>query len=83
MSFLFDDIFHGFRLFFNTQKQEKDSKFLYDVSFGLQPFLFDKSDNDSSSLIYDEEDDVKLMYFIQEGSVGIGYYVYSQGLSKT
>jgi hypothetical protein len=53
------------------------------VAFGLQPFLFDKTDNSSSSLIYDEEDDVKLMYFIQEGSVGIGYYVYSQGLSKT
>jgi hypothetical protein len=32
---LFDDIFHSFRLFFNTHKQKRDSKFLYDIAFGL------------------------------------------------
>jgi hypothetical protein len=30
----------------------------------------------------DEENEVTDMYFIQEGVVGIGYYMMSQGLSK-
>ncbi len=65
LSFLFDDVFHSFRLFFNTHKQHKDSKFLYDIAFGLTPFLFDIGSPDSPSpLIYDEEDDVKHMYLI-------------------
>ena len=33
-------------------------------------------------MIFDEEDDVHEMYFVTEGVVGIGYYVYSQGLSN-
>lgn len=36
----------------------------------------------SDSLIYDEEDDVQEMYFVQEGVIGIGYYYYQQGLSQ-
>jgi hypothetical protein len=82
LQFLFDDVFHGFRLFFNTHKFQKDSKFLYDIAFGLTPFLFDIGDPNNgatatSPLIYDEEDEVTHMYFIQEGSVGIGYYAYT------
>lgn len=34
------------------------------------------------NLILDEENEVTDMYFIQEGCVGIGYYLLSQGLSK-
>jgi hypothetical protein len=30
----------------------------------------------------DEEDEVTNMYFIQEGVVGIGYYLMTQGLSS-
>jgi hypothetical protein len=30
----------------------------------------------------DEEDEVTNMYFIQEGIVGIGYYLMTQGLSS-
>ncbi|CDW72458.1 cation channel family protein [Stylonychia lemnae] len=77
--YLFDDIFYKFRFFFNSQKY-KDSKFLYDISFGLKPRKFET--NDDEKLIYDEEDEVSEMYFIQEGTVGIGYYLFSQGLSK-
>lgn len=72
--YLFDDIFYKFRFFFNTQKY-KDSKFLYDISFGLKPRKFDSNDDDK--LIYDEEDEVSEMYFIMEGTVGIGYYLFS------
>jgi len=32
--YLFDDVFYNFRFFFNPQKY-KDSKFLYDIAFGL------------------------------------------------
>lgn len=37
--YLFDDVFYKFRSFFNTIKNE-DSKFLYDISFGLKPRIF-------------------------------------------
>ncbi len=37
--FLFDDVFYNFRAFFNPQKY-KDTGFLYDVAFGLQPRTF-------------------------------------------
>jgi len=37
--YLFDDIFYSFRFFFNPQKN-KESKFLYDVAFGLLPRQF-------------------------------------------
>jgi len=77
--FLFDDVFYKFRFFFNSQKHQ-DSKFLYDVAFGLKPRKFDPSEDDR--LIYDEEDEVSEMYFVQEGTIGIGYYLFAQGLSK-
>lgn len=58
-----------------------DTKFLYDICFGLLPAKFDFSDDINDSLILDEEDEVTHMYFIQEGVVGIGYYLMTQGLS--
>jgi len=71
-NYLFDDIIYNHRFFFNTQ-ENKNSKFLYDVCFGLMPAKFDTTENDK--LILDEEDEVTSMYFIQEGAVGIGYYL--------
>jgi len=78
-NYLFDDIIYNHRFFFNTT-ENKNSKFLYDVCFGLQPAKFDISEYDR--LILDEEDEVTNMYFIQEGMVGIGYYLMTQGLSS-
>lgn len=64
VSFLFEDVFHQYRLFFNTHKhQSEDSKFLYDIAFGLVPFRVEAGAG-SDSLIYDEEDDVHEMYFV-------------------
>lgn len=77
--YLFDDVFYKFRFFFNYNKY-KDSKFLYDISFGLKPRRF--YPHEDEKVIYDEEDEVSEMYFIIEGCVGIGYYLFSQGLSK-
>jgi hypothetical protein len=71
--YLFDDIFYNFRIFFNPQKY-KDSKFLYDVAFGLLPRNF--SDSDDCNVIYDEEEEVLEMYFIISGTVGVGYHLY-------
>lgn len=68
-------MFHKYRLFFNTHRHG-ETRFLYDMAFGLMPFRFE------DSLIYDEEEEVREMYFIQEGVVGIGYYAYQQGLSS-
>lgn len=79
MHYLFDDIIFKYRFFFNIEKN-KDSEFLYDVCFGLYPQKFDKTENDN--LILDEENEVTDMYFIQDGVVGIGYYLMTQGLSK-
>ena len=75
--YLFDDIFYNFRLFFNPTKN-KDSKFLYDIAFGLKPRHF--SENQDQSVIYDEEEEVLEMYFIVSGTVGIGYHLFQQPL---
>ena len=76
--YLFDDIIFKHRFFFNTD-QNRNSKFLYDVCFGFKPQKFDQQE--SVNLIIDEENEVTDMYFIQEGCIGIGYYLLSQGLS--
>ena len=77
--YLFDDIFYNFRFFFNPQKN-KDSKFLYDVAFGLKPRHF--SEKEDENVIYDEEEEVLEMYFILNGTVGIGFHTYQQPLDK-
>jgi len=59
--FLFDDIFYNFRTFFKPEKY-KDSKFLYDVAYGLMPRFF--SEREEENVIYDEEEDVLEMYFV-------------------
>ena len=79
VQYLFDDIIFKHREFFNTHENRK-SKFLYDICFGFKPQKFDMYE--SMNLILDEENEVTDMYFIQEGCVGIGYYLLSQGLSK-
>ena len=72
MHYLFDDIIFKFRNFFNTN-ENKDSKFLYDICFGLKPAKFDSTEHDQ--LILDEEDVVTDMYFIQSGEVSINFYM--------
>jgi len=72
INYLFDDIIFKFRNFFNTN-ENLQSKFLYDVCFGLKPQKFDQTNSDN--LIVDEENEVTDMYFIVEGNVGIGYYL--------
>lgn len=60
--YLFDDVFFTFRQFFRPQ-QAKDSKFLYDIAFGLKPRHFGNAEMEDW-LIYEEEEIVCEMYFI-------------------
>lgn len=60
--------------------ENKDSKFIYDVCFGFKPAKFENVPHEQ--LILDEENEVTDLYFIQEGTVGIGFYLMTQGLSK-
>ena len=53
--------------------ENKNSKFIYDVCFGFKPAKFENVDHEW--LILDEENEVTALYFIQEGCVGIGYYL--------
>ena len=76
---LFKDLFRKFRFFFHT-KEYKESRFLYDVSFGFMPRRFDTSEEDR--VIYDEEDEVPEMYFMLAGTVGIGYSLMFSGVNK-
>lgn len=62
--YLFKDIFKMWGYFFHT-KANRESKFLFDISFGFMPRRFEPTDEDK--VIYDEEDDVPEMYFILEG----------------
>ena len=73
MHYLFDDIFYNFRTFFNPQRYS-ETKFLFDIAFGLMPRLF--NDHVDENIIFDEEEEVLEMYFIVSGKVGIGYQMY-------
>ena len=78
---MFDDVFYKFRSFFNTIKNE-NSKFLYDVAFGLKPRIFKQESADKQTIIYDEEEEVPEMYFIKEGTIGVGFYVMSKQMKN-
>ena len=67
MKYLFGDVFHNYRQFFNTLKN-KDSTFLEQISFGFQPRIFDKGE-----IIYEEDQEAPEMYFIISGQIGVGY----------
>lgn len=79
--YLFEDVFFRYRRMFNLRADDSrigqeiyldaNSRFLYDVAFGFMPRKFETTDEDR--IIYDEEDEVKEMYFILEGTVGVGY----------
>jgi len=83
--YLFDDVFYNFRNFFcqipkgksQYTSTPKDSKFLYEVAFGLKPRKF--LANVEENLIYEEEQEVAEMYFINVGQVAIGFTNYLSG----
>lgn len=69
INYLFQDVFYKFRQFFNTF-ENRESEFLYNVAFGFMPRKFDENE-----IVYDEEDEVTEIYFILEGTLGVGFRV--------
>jgi hypothetical protein len=76
ITYLFEDIFYNFKRFFIIESAE-DSRFLYDSAFGFMPRSFDPTSDDK--VIYDEEEEVQEMYFITQGTIGIGYSLIMNG----
>ena len=77
ITYLFEDIFFNFKRFFIIESAE-DSRFLYDTSCGFMPRNFDPN-NTEDKVIYDEEEEVLEMYFITQGTIGIGYSLNMNG----
>lgn len=69
INYLFQDVFYKFRVFFNTF-ENRESGFLYEVAFGFLPRHFGEGE-----VVYDEEDEATEVYFIMEGSLGVGFRV--------
>ena len=61
--YLYKDLFERslYKIFFKTG-QEFDNRFLYAISFGLNPRFF--MGNDKDRFIISEEDDVTEIYFV-------------------
>lgn len=76
--YLFEDVFNKFTRFFVPDVLE-DKQFLYDIAFGFLPRKFD-SEDDGDKVIYDEDQEVSEIYFIQEGFIGIGFTLLSNGM---
>ena len=73
-SYLFNDIFRSFPRFFGDDinlKSDTHIKLLSSLSYGFHPRVFFANDEDR--MIYDENQEVAELYFIQEGLVGIGF----------
>ena len=73
--YLFSDIFGKFSRFFNTTLIQ-DKRFLGTFALGLMPRKFDAQDP-VDRIVYEEDQEVAEMYFINEGKVGIAINSYS------
>ena len=71
--YLFKDIFDMHSRFFYSRSRPNmraDSEFLTDIAKGLMPRLF-IADHPSDKVIYEEDQEVSEMYFINQGFIGI------------
>lgn len=75
--YLFSDVFIQFKRFFKVNL-ENETKFLYDIAFGFMPRKFECM-HEEDKIIYDEEEEVQEMYFITEGTVGVGFSLIANG----
>lgn len=66
--YLFRDIFDGYKGFF-TPEITNDKFFLYHFAKGLMPRKFEASDG-LDRIIYDENQEVAEMYFVNKGIIG-------------
>ena len=76
VEFLYDDVINGYSRFFDHAKTlgHFNRELLYEICHGFQPRHFSHEDEDDH-IIYDEDQEVEEMNFIQDGSIGIGFSV--------
>jgi len=76
-SYLFSDQFYNsYRRFFDCDTKGK-YEMLQDLSFGMVPRHFDHEER----ILYDEDQEVSEMYFVQKGFIGIGFSIMSNGIN--
>ena len=76
-SYLFSDqFFSSFRRFFDFDTKDK-YEMLYDISMGMAPRHFDPEEK----ILYDEDQEVAEMYFVEEGFIGIGFSMMQNGMT--
>ena len=68
VDFIYNDITTQYQRFFKP-KFMKDRKFLFDISLGLMPRFFD-SNHPQDKVLYEEDQEVPEMYFINKGILG-------------
>lgn len=76
-NYLFNDIFRAFRRFFELNTLDQRTM-LSDISYGFMPRIFDPQDDDK--IIYEENQEVSELYFIQDGFIGIGFSLIGNGI---
>jgi hypothetical protein len=84
-NYLFNDIFRHFPRFFGEIDLEDSAStkttLLSELAYGFQPRVFFANDEDR--MIYDENQEVAELYFIQEGFIGVGFSQLSSGSKQT
>jgi hypothetical protein len=79
VDYLFHDLFKTNTRLFGEMMHMKEV--LYDVATGLIPRFFDRNEKSlEDSIIWDENEQVSELYFIQQGAVRIGFSVISGGV---
>ena len=78
-NYLFNDIFRAFRRFFELSTLDQRTM-LSDISYGFMPRIFDPHDDDK--IIYEENQEVSELFFIQEGFIGIGFSLIAGGIQN-
>ena len=53
---------------------------MYDVAFGFMPRMFEPEGEDR--IIYDEEEEVTEMYFVQDGVINVCYSLIANGITN-
>ena len=81
--YLFKDIFDYHSRFFYSRSRPNmrcDSPFLTDIAKGMMPRLF-VADHQSDKVIYEEDQEVSEMYFVNQGFIGIAMNSYTSAFN--
>ena len=68
--------YNSYSRFFDLDLKDK-FELLYDLSIGMAPRLFEAEEK----ILYDEDQEVAEMYFVEEGFIGIGFTLLQNGIT--